>query len=101
MKHLPRLEEQEMEPGRLYLACFNADEGSPGYTDEDHFYGPVGGLQLTYCWLRDPADGEHVGRYDPVQEMWTVLVDAEGHEAEYSDVILTWKEEEPDVSPTG
>ena len=60
MKALPRVQDDQLQPGKFYIGARNSADGHPCYTD-DVFYGPVGGLQVTYDMLRDPSDGETLG----------------------------------------
>ena len=77
MKTLPRIDETKAQPtpGKLYLGAIRpmrtVADGCPD-RDEVHYYGPLGGLQLTYNLLRDPADGEHFGFYDQDLNLWRI-----------------------------
>ena len=77
MKPIPKIDETQTQPmpGKLYLGAIRpmraVDEGCSD-SDKVHYYGPLGGLQLTYELLRDPADGEHFGCYGEDLNLWHI-----------------------------
>lgn len=99
MKILPKVTQNDLQIGLFYVGAIrppeNIRDGGPD-RDEVHFFGPVGGLQVTYGGLRDPADGEPYGWYDRERELWIIDRPAgDGGRWVYSDVFLTW------VTPAG
>ena len=102
MKIIPKIDDYapahaQPTPDKLYLGAIRPMQAvDDGCTDQDeiHYYGPVGGLQLTYALMRDPADGEPFGFYEEDVGLWRI------NDWYYSDIfVVTPPMPTPEVKP--